>query len=292
MNRTSTLARWSLPAAFVLLALPCGLEAQVPDHRHESRPIEGIDTVWMEDMTWMEVRDAIDSGTSIAIVSTGGIEQNGPYLTTGKHNVIMKGACETIARKLGNALCAPVVKFVPQGDLDPPSGHMLYPGSFTLTQETYQLLLEEIGASLLVSGFSEVVFIGDSGGNQRGMAAAAEALMEDWADRGGRAHYVREFYSPGYDEADRFVAEDLGLEQTHRDGYHDDPTVTLLMMAVDPETVRFEQRVAAGLASINGVELTPLEDRIEAGRRLNEFRADLTVDAIRRAIGEEDGDSR
>jgi creatinine amidohydrolase len=116
------------------------------------------------------------------------------------------------------------------------------------------------------------------------MAAAAEALNEGWAHLGGRAHYVREFYSPGYEEADRFVAEDLGLEQTHRDGYHDDPTVTLLMMAVDPETVRFEQRVRAGLASINGVELTPLEDRIEAGRRLNEFRADLTVEAIRRAV--------
>ncbi len=286
MRRTSA-PSWSLLlAALALPVLPVGVAAQAPDpdHRHEPRPIDGIDTVWMEDMTWMEVRDAIDAGTSIAIVSTGGIEQNGPYLTTGKHNVIMKGACETIARKLGNALCAPVVGFVPQGDLDPPSGHMLYPGSFTLTQETYRLLLEEIGASLLVSGFSDVIFIGDSGGNQRGMAAAAEALNEGWAHLGGRAHYVREFYSPGYEEADRFVAEDLGLEQTHRDGYHDDPTVTLLMMAVDPETVRFEQRVRAGLASINGVELTPLEDRIEAGRRLNEFRAELTVEAIRRAV--------
>jgi creatinine amidohydrolase len=284
MRSTSTPAWFPFLAALGLLVLPAGMDAQVPDHRHEPRPIGGIDTVWMEDMTWMEVRDAIDAGKSIALVSTGGIEQNGPYLTTGKHNVIMRGACETIARKLGNALCAPVVKFVPQGDLSPPSGHMLYPGSFTLTQETYQLLLEEIGASLLVSGFSDVVFIGDSGGNQRGMAAAAESLTRQWANRGVRAHYVREFYSPGYEEADRFVAEELGLKQTHSDGYHDDPTVTLLMLAVDPETVRFEQRISAGLASINGVELTPLGDRIEAGRRLNDFRADLTVEAIQRAI--------
>jgi creatinine amidohydrolase len=168
MNPSFSPVRFLFLAALPFAILPVGIDAQAPDHRHEPRPIDGIDTVWMEDMTWMEVRDAIDSGTSIAIVSTGGIEQNGPYLTTGKHNVIMKGACETIAGKLGNALCAPVVAFVPQGDLDPPSGHMLYPGSFTLTQETYRLLLEEIGASLLVSGFSDVIFIGDSGGTSGG----------------------------------------------------------------------------------------------------------------------------
>jgi creatinine amidohydrolase len=278
-----------LGAALILVLGPLAGAAGAQDHRHEPRPIAAVNTVWMEDLTWMEVRDEIDSGTTTAIIPTGGIEQNGPYLTTGKHNVIMRGACEAIARKLGDALCAPVVKFVPEGDIDPPSGHMLYPGTISLTEETYRSLLEEIGASLLVHGFTDVVFIGDSGGNQAGMAAAAAVLTERWAGRGGRAHYVQEFYRPGYSEADRFVQEELGLQETHRDGYHDDPTVTLLMMAVDPTTVRFEQRVEAGLASINGVELTPLADRVEAGRRLNEFRADLTVEAIRRAIAEAGG---
>lgn len=278
-----------LGAASVLFLGPLAHAVGAQDHRHEPRPIAAVDNVWIEDLTWMEVRDQIDSGTTTAIIPTGGIEQNGPYLTTGKHNVIMRGACESIARKLGNALCAPVVKFVPEGDIDPPSGHMLFPGTISLTEETYRLLLEEIGASLLVHGFTDVIFIGDSGGNQAGMAAVAEVLTELWAGRGGRAHYVQEFYRPGYNEADRFVAEELGLRETHSDGYHDDPTVTLLMMAVDPTTVRFEQRLEAGLASINGVELTPLADRVEAGRRLNEFRADLTVEAIRRAIAEADG---
>jgi creatinine amidohydrolase len=281
---THSPANWLVLAALVLAPHAIAAQAEVPDHRHEVRPIAAVDEVWIEDMTWMEVRDAIDGGASIAIIPTGGIEQNGPYLTTGKHNVIMTGACETIARKLGNALCAPVVGFVPEGDIDPPTSHMLFPGTISLTQETYRALLEDIGASLLVHGFTDVIFIGDSGGNQAGMRDVAEILTERWAHRGGRAHYVEEFYRPGYNEADRFVAEELGLVETHRDGYHDDPTVTLLMMAVDPLTVRHPQRVEAGLASINGVDLTPLEERIEDGRRLNEFRADLTVDAIRRAV--------
>jgi creatinine amidohydrolase len=281
-----------IPPILAALPLTAGLvlPAAAQDHRHEERPIAAVSAVWMEDLTWMEVRDRIEAGSTIAIVPTGGIEQNGPYLTTGKHNVIMRGACETIARMLGNALCAPVVKFVPEGEIDPPSGHMLFPGTISLSQETYRRLLDDIGASLLVHGFTDVVFIGDSGGNQAGMAEVAEALTQRWAHRGGRAHYVAEFYRPGYAESDRFVAEELGLPQTRDDGYHDDITVTLLMMAVDPATVRFQQRVDAGLASINGVELTPLEDRVEKGRRLTEFRAGLTVDAIRRAVEGADRD--
>jgi len=272
-------------AAFLATVAPSGVSAQdVDPHRHEARPIAGVNTVWMEDMTWMEIRDAIDSGTRTVIVSTGGLEQNGPYLTTGKHNVVMKGACEEIARKLGQTLCAPIVAFVPEGNIDPPSGHMLYPGTISLSQETYRALLEDITASLLVTGFTDVILLGDSGGNQAGMAAVARTLNERWAARGGRVHHVEEFYRPGWAEADRFVTEDLGLPQTRDDGYHDDPSVTLLMMAVDPTSIRLEQRIEAGLASINGVELTPVDQRMADARRLSEFRADFTVEAIRRHL--------
>ena len=70
----------------------------------------------------MEVRDRLAEGYSTAIISTGGIEENGPYLATGKHNVILRSLCPAIAGNLGNALCAPIVAFVPEGNLDPPSG--------------------------------------------------------------------------------------------------------------------------------------------------------------------------
>jgi creatinine amidohydrolase len=101
------------------------------------RPIEAVDSIWIEDLTWMEVRDAMKSGKKIVIVPTGGVEQNGPYLVTGKHNVVLKATCEAIARKLGNALVAPIVAFVPEGDIDPPTEHMKYPGTISLTEPTY-----------------------------------------------------------------------------------------------------------------------------------------------------------
>jgi hypothetical protein len=66
------------------------------------------------------------------------VEQNGPYLVTGKHNVILRATTEAIARELGNALVAPVVPFVPEGDLDPPSGHMQYPGTISVREGTFR----------------------------------------------------------------------------------------------------------------------------------------------------------
>ena len=80
-------------------------------------------SVFLEDLTSVEVRDAIRSGTTTVILPTGGTEQNGPHMALGKHNFIVRYAAEQIARRLGKALVAPVVKYVPEGNTDPPSGH-------------------------------------------------------------------------------------------------------------------------------------------------------------------------
>jgi hypothetical protein len=78
------------------------------------RPIDAMDTVFLEEMTWLEVRDALKGGKTTVVVPTGGIEQNGPYLALGKHNYVNRATCEAIARKLGNALCAPNVRSCPR----------------------------------------------------------------------------------------------------------------------------------------------------------------------------------
>src|SRR5437773_8010160 len=107
-----------------LAALPDPIK---PDPQ-SPRPMEAVDTVFIEDLTWMEVRDALKAGKDTVIVATGGVEQNGPYLVTGKHNVVLRGTTEAIAKKLGNTLVAPIVVFVPEGDFEPPTLHMLYLG--------------------------------------------------------------------------------------------------------------------------------------------------------------------
>lgn len=246
------------------------------------RPMDGINTVWLEEMTWMEIRDAIADGTTTVIVSTGGIEQNGPYLAMGKHNYILEGACEGIARELGNALCAPIVKLVPEGDIEEPSGHMRYPGTISVREETFQAMLTDVAMSLAQHGFTDVVFIGDSGGNQRGMEAVADAMNQRWPDV--RAHYIPEYYQ-SYTDAFDHLRDAMGVEEPMNEGIHDDIVITAQMMTVSPEAVRHRQRLAAGNASINGVSIADAHRARMLGHSILAFRVAETVAAIEAAVG-------
>jgi len=250
-------------------------------------PLEASDSIWLEELTYMEVRDRIAAGATTAVVSTGGIEENGPYLATGKHNVILEAICPEIVRDLGNALCAPIVRFVPEGDLNPSSDVMFTPGTFGVRDETYVALLDDIATSLKLHGFKDIVFIGDSGGNQRGMNAVTDLLNERWSNTGVRAHFILEFYTPGWEDTENYTQEVLGVAETKRDGHHDDMWVTAMMMVTDPESVRYEQRVDAGLASINGFDISDLEETVELGKKMVAYRATNAATAIRKSIAAE-----
>jgi creatinine amidohydrolase/Fe(II)-dependent formamide hydrolase-like protein len=275
MSRACSLALLVLVAG-LLAARPT---AMTPDP-NTPRPIEALDTVFIEEMTWMEVRDALKAGKDTVLIATGGVEQNGPYLATGKHDYVLRGTAEAIARKLGNALVAPVVAFVPEGDIDPPTEHMKYPGTISLTEDTYQRLLTDICACFRTHGFRHIVLIGDSGGNQKGMKEVAARLSARWA--GGKTHvyFIPAYYD--YPGVKKWL-ESQGLHQKD-EGLHDDFAITAQMMAVDPTTVRMKQRIAAGKFRINGVELAPAEKTIAWGKKIIDFRAEATVNAIRRAI--------
>lgn len=249
------------------------------------RPIEALNSVWIEELTWMEVRDAIAEGKTTAIVSTGGVEPNGPYVATGKHNYVLMSACDWLARELGDALCAPIVKLVPEGSIDPPSGHMRYPGTLSVRQETFEAVLEDVGRSLAAHGFTDIVYIGDSGGNRRGMANVAEMLTAEWASAGRdvAAHHIGEFYN--YADVEQYMENELGYEQPIDEGLHDNLYITSIMMVTDPTVVRYDQRVAAGKATINGASIEPKDEIIELGEKLLQFRVDVTATAIREARG-------
>src|SRR5687767_11712099 len=137
-------------------------------------PIPAPNTVWLEEMTWMDVRDAMKAGKTTIIIPTGGIEPNGPWLALGKHNYILRVNCDAIARKLGDALCAPIIPLVPEGAIEPKGGHMTTVGTISLREETFQAMLTDVVHSFKMHGFQHVVLIGDSGGNPRGMQAVAD----------------------------------------------------------------------------------------------------------------------
>ena len=243
-------------------------------------PIAAHPTLFIEEMTWMEVRDALKAGKDTVLIATGGVEQNGPYLATGKHNIVLRATTQAIARKLGNALIAPIVAFVPEGDIDPPTIHMKYPGTISLTEETFRSLLIDICASFRTHGFKNIVLIGDSGGNQDGMKKVAADLGAKWAGGKTRVDYIPEYYED--ETLDKWL-EDQGIKETD-EGFHDDFAMEAQMMVVDPTTIRMKERIAAGKFRINGINLEPVEKTMEWGRKIVNYRADLTVAAIKKAL--------
>ena len=246
------------------------------------RPIEAVNSVWIEELTWMEIRDAIRAGSTTALILTGGVESNGPHLASGKHNYSNKLMGASVALSLGNTLIAPLVTLEPGR----PSGPVMIGNTGPMvSQETYIAWLTDMGDSLRGMGFTEVYFLGDSGGNRRGMQAAADALNDRYNGNPTRFHHVPEFYN--HDKVRQYIQETLGIPEQMEynasrgsDGIHEELSISSIMSVIDPTSIRFDQRVKAGRASINGISLEPLSQTQELGRKLIEFRTQITVEAI------------
>jgi len=246
-------------------------------------PLPAFDSVWIEEMTWMDVRDAMAAGKKTVIIPTGGVEPNGPWIALGKHNYVLRATCEAIALKLGNALCAPILKFVPEGPIEARTGHMATLGTISVEQSTYESLVTDVARSMKAHGFEHIVLISDNGGsNGPGMKAVAEKLNAMWGTP--TVLYVPEYYRSWKGAEELLVRE--GVQKAGvSDGLHDDATVGMIMMITDPRSLRWQERVNAGKATIDGVSLADKQETLRWGRRLVDYRATVTAEAITRAIG-------
>jgi len=165
---------------------------------------------------------------------------------------------------------------------------MQFPGTISLTEETYRALLRDICTSLKVHGFTDIVLIGDSGGNQNGMKAVAAELNTKWSASKARVHFIPEYYSQ--DMWSFEYLKSLGIMQVpdvrsaSRAGVHDDYHYEALVALADPAHIRSEQRIKAGRFSINGVNLESVSVVVANGRRLADYRAALTVAAIQKVL--------
>jgi creatinine amidohydrolase len=245
------------------------------------RPIAARNSVWIEELTYLEVRDAMKAGKTTALVFAGSTEQNGPYLAGGKHQYAIKLVGEAIAQKLGNALIAPVIAL----EAGNPENKYLEWGSLYLSQETYQALVRDVANSLKSQGFKNIILMGDSGGNTAGMRAVAQDLSAKWAGAAA-IYYIPEYYNWTSKGGVRDFVQSNGIpEKINADGIHDEYGLTAVLMAADPSLVRLDERIAAGKTTINGVSILPKEKTIEMGKKIVEFRANVAVEAIKKAIG-------
>ncbi|HXV61748.1 MAG TPA: creatininase family protein [Vicinamibacteria bacterium] len=234
---------------------------------------QGPDTVFLDELTWTEVRDRIANGTTTVIVGSAGTEQNGPHMVLGKHKFIIRSAAERIARRLGNALVAPIITYVPEGGIDPPTGHMRFAGSITLPNEYFKKICEYAARSLMAHGFTDIVFIGDSGGNQEGMAEVAQALNEEWRGGKTRVHFASDYYS-GNGFREWLVSQGESEEAI---GTHAGISDTSQLLAVAPQHIRLDQRAPGGGYEGSGVRGDPTRASAEYGEKGIELKVEATL---------------
>ncbi|QAU23024.1 creatininase family protein [Dyella sp. M7H15-1] len=239
-------------------------------------------TVQLQNLTWTELRDQVRAGKTTIIIPVGGTEQSGPYIAVGKHNVRAQYLAEKIAQKLGNALVAPVVAYVPEGGYAPPTSHMRFPGTITIPDDVFEKLLESAANSFAVHGFRNIVFLGDHGGYQKDLKRVVAQLNKSWASTNARAFLPPEYYtatSDGYAQILR--------QHGYRDdeiGTHAGLADTSLQLAVAPQMVRLsELKAAPKLRAADGVYGgDPRRSSAELGQLGVDAIVSHTVDAIQK----------
>ena len=237
-------------------------------------------TVFLEELTWPELRALVQAGKTTIILPSGGTEQNGPHMALGKHNVRVRALSERIARVLGNALVGPVITYVPEGGLSLPTGHMRFPGTITVPDDVFRRSLESAARSVRLHGFRNVVFLGDHGSTQAGEKAVAAKLNREWATTPARAHAVEEYYraaTSGFRELLRargYRADELGDHAALPD--------TALTLAIAPELVRTDPPRDAQIPGAGtGADGDPRRASAELGRLGVDLIVARTVAAIR-----------
>jgi creatinine amidohydrolase len=264
-------ARFLLAGAVAIvgfLMLPGRLSATLPD---------GVE---LKDMTWVEVRSAVDAGFTTAIVPTGGIEQNGPHMVLGKHDYIVSEAARRIAKGVGHTLVAPVVSYVPQGDYDPPTGNMRFPGTIGVPAAVLEGVLEGVARSLKGGGFKTICFVGDHGGSQSEQAAVAKRLQADWAQDGVGVYQIDRYYDD-QKQVERLLSEGRSRDEI---GQHASIIDTSELMSIDPKGVNLARSGKQWTLEPTGVVGDPTSAEPELGGKLLAMRIDAAVAQIKQIL--------
>jgi creatinine amidohydrolase/Fe(II)-dependent formamide hydrolase-like protein len=233
------------------------------------------DSVWLEELTSPELRARVAAGATTVLVPVGGTEQNGAHLTLGKHNVRARVLAERIARRLGDALVAPVIAYAPEGDIDPPTQHMRYAGTLSITPAAFESLLDGAARSLHRHGFRHVVLLGDHGGYQSSLQRVADRLNKQWHDATA-AIALTEYYAAAQDFSRTLAARGYSGGEI---GQHAGLADTALAWAVDASLVR-----AGALRPSEGVSGDPRRADADLGRDGIEHIVATSVAAIRARI--------
>lgn len=257
-----------LTLLFLLMGIPSLTQAAPPQ------------SVYLEDLTWLELRQRIEQGSTTVLVPVGATEQNGPQMTLGKHTQRIRYLSGAIAQQLGNTLVAPILPIAPEGTIEPPSGHLKFPGTLTLSDAAFQSTLTSVAESLKKAGFRRIVLLADHGGNQKSLLRVANDLNRKWGSTGTRVLALTDYYRASQtDFAQWLRARGYSMEVI---GEHAGLADTSLMMAIDPLAVRTPaDRTGLRSDENDGVRGNPKGSSAELGQWAVHHIIEVSVNAIR-----------
>ena len=229
-------------------------------------------SVWLDELTSVELRELVAQGTTTVLLPIGGTEQNGAHLALGKHTVRVRVLAARIAEQLGGTLVAPVVAYVPEGNIDPPTQHMRYAGTVSVPAAAFEAVLEGAARSFHKHGFRHVVLLGDHGGYQSSLQHVADKLNRLWGNASS-VIALHEYYAAA--QAFDSVLAARGYTQQEI-GRHAGLSDTALAWAVDASLVRPQ-----ALQPIDGVNGDPRRANADLGREGLEHIVAASVAAIR-----------
>lgn len=239
-------------------------------------------SVYLEELTWTEVRAAIRAERTTILIPVGGTEQNGPHMALGKHNTRARALAGLIATSLGTALVAPVVAYVPEGRLTPPTGHMRFAGTISVPEPVFTGVLDAAARSFRQHGFVDVVFLGDSGNYQSQLKTVVARLNRDWAATPARAHYIADYYHAAQVAFPKMLLA-KGLSEKEIGG-HAGSADTSLLLTLDASMVRSDRLAfAASEGKEGGTDGDPRAASAGLGKIGVELIVAQSVAAIRSA---------
>jgi creatinine amidohydrolase len=247
-------------------------------------PLAAQRSVYIEDLTWPEVQQAIQSGKTSAIIYTGSTEQGGPHMAIGKHNFIARWVAGAIAIKLGDALVYPTLPFAPTGDAVKRTAHMRFPGSVTLTPQTYRSVVHDVALSAIDAGFHNVFIMGDHGDGQDVLGAVAKEMDTQWKPKGVHVFYVPDLYFREKQQAHAYEASH-GLP-THDVHAGTDDTSELMALDGQHRWIRTDKLASSEGAQTarTGVDGDPTKASPALGDIFLQYKVDDAVAQIRQLL--------
>ena len=185
----------------------------------------------LDRMTWPEVKAEQERGRDTVVVAFGATEQHGPHLPLATDALLGDHLASIVAERL-DAFVAPTVR------IGCSEHHLAFPGTLSISQETFHAVVADLMRSLSRGGFGRVVLLPTHGGNFGPLAAALERL--------GPVPGIE--ISALTDLSALFAIAQLGADEhgvpLGEGGVHAGEWETSMLMAIHPDLVHLERGVA------------------------------------------------